>query len=112
MIFCAFDISFSNYRIQQLMIHNTYLRGKLLMLKGIVLYLWVILAEYLYYGYSIYNDHAPRNFPVRNYFDYLPVNRVPYYWITFADLCLAVFLTFIYLLIWTTSLNIAELLNH
>lgn len=31
-------------------------------------------------------------FHVRNYFNYLPVNRVPYYWITSAVLCsLAVF---------------------
>lgn len=61
------------------MIHVMSLIGKLVMLQGIVLYLYVILAEYLYYSYIIYNGYAQEAFQVRNYFDYLPVARVPYY---------------------------------
>lgn len=68
------------------MIHTMSLIGKLVMLQGIVLCLYVTLAEYLYYGYIIYNGYA-QDFQVRNYFDYLPVARVLYYWVTSADPC-------------------------
>lgn len=95
----AFNVKYYFFlTIQQLMNDSQYLYyliSKLLMLKGIVL--CVMLAEYLYYGYSICNDHAPIRFPSQKLF-WLLTSEVPYYWITFADLCsLAVFLTFVYL---------------
>lgn len=56
------------------------------------------IGRILYYVIVVIVIMYQEAFQVRNYFDYLPVDRVPYYWITFADPCsLAVFLTlFIY----------------
>lgn len=58
------------------------------------IYLYVILAEYLYLGYIFIKIMHQEAFQVRDYFGYLPVDRVPYYWITSADpYSLAIFLT-------------------